>query len=157
MSSVNSFGGLVALLTSFRGRISRKRWWIGLTIWSTGSSFGMLLFYPELFDTGELPSQNWPDTIWQLAWLVPLTAITVKRFNDRDWPSWAAYAFVALYASYVLGQQFGLPIDPGAPGPGRAAFWIMAVTQLLVLIDNGFFHGTDGPNRHGPDPLPPSV
>ncbi len=143
------------LLATFHGRIGRKSWWIGFVIWFIGNVSGMVLFDPELFTSDELPPPSWPDTIWQLAWLVPLAAITVKRFNDRDWPSWPAYAFVMLYASYVLGLQFELPLGPGAPGAGRAAFWLFAMVQLLVVVDNGFFRGTDGPNRHGPDPLAP--
>jgi uncharacterized membrane protein YhaH (DUF805 family) len=154
---VNSFGSLVPLLTSFHGRISRKPWWIGLAIWILGNMSGMYLFDPDLFTSDEVPRLNWPDTVWQLAWLVPLAAITAKRCNDRDWPSWLAYAFVALYAVYILGPQFGLLLVPGAPTVGGLAFWIVAMAQVFMLIDNGFFHGTDGPNWHGPDPLSPDA
>jgi uncharacterized membrane protein YhaH (DUF805 family) len=148
---------LLPLLTTFHGRIGRKSWWIGLVIWLIGNMAGMYLFDLELFASDEVPRLNWPDTIWQLAWLVPLAAITVKRCNDRDWPAWPGYVFVALYAVYILGPHFGLLLTPGSPGIGGVAFWIVAMAQLLVLIDNGFFHGTDGPNRYGPDPLSPDA
>ncbi len=115
----------------------------------------MVLFDPELCHVDELPPPSWPDTIWQLAWLVPLTAITVKRFNDRDWPSWAAYAFVMLYASCVLRPAIRIAISTRAlPAPAAQRSGFSRSSQLLVLIDNGFLRGTDGPNRHGPDPLP---
>jgi uncharacterized membrane protein YhaH (DUF805 family) len=148
---------LLPLLTSLHGRIGRRTWWLGFAIWIVGNMLGMFLFDPELFASDEIPAPNIPDTVWQLAWLVPLAAITVKRCNDRDWPSWLGYVFVMLYAVYVLGRHFGDALSPGGPGIGGAAFWILAMAQLSVIIDNGFLRGTDGPNRHGPDPLHPQA
>ena len=87
---------IVQLLTTFHGRISRKQWWIGFVITLIASIFGTLLFNPEMFTSEEMPPPSWPDTVWQLVWLVPGTAITVKRFNDRDWPWWLGYAFAAV-------------------------------------------------------------
>lgn len=55
----------------------------------------------------------------------------------------------------LLPLQLG--IGPQAPGIGKAMFWSLATFQLAMLIDNGFLRGTDGPSRHGPDPLATSV
>lgn len=148
---------LLPLLLSFRGRIGRKSWWIGFVIWLAGNLSGALLFNPGFFTAEELPPPSLADTVWQLAWLAPLTAITVKRFNDRNWPSWLAYLFLGLNIFHVVAPHYGLVISPEVPGAGYTAFWAVAIVQLAIVINNGFIRGTDGPNRHGPDPLEPAL
>ena len=144
---------IVQLLSTFAGRISRGQWWLGFVITFVGSVVGTVLFNAEIFTAEEVPPPNWLDTFWQLAWLVPATAITVKRFNDRDWPWWLGYALGAFGASLDVAPHFGLAIDPEAGGVGAAAFWLLLVAILAVSVDNGFLRGTRGPNRYGPDPL----
>ena len=144
---------LVKLLTTFTGRIPRRQWWIGFIITFVGSIAGTLLFNPDMLVSDEAVPPQWPDTFWQLAWLVPATAITVKRFNDRDWPWWLGYAFAAFGAFLYVAPHFGLLIDPEAGGVGTATFWLLLVVILAVSIDNRFLRGTRGPNRYGPDPL----
>ena len=145
--------GLAFLLLSFRGRISRSRWWLGCVITTVGNLSGALLFNPDYFVSEEPPPAYWPDTLWQLAWLVPATAVTVKRFNDRDWPWWFGYVFAGINAFYYLAPHLGIVVGPGITGGGLIAFWIIVLVLLAIFIDNGFFRGTDGPNRYGPDPL----
>ena len=156
-TSKTGLTSLIPLLTSFRGRISRKSWWIGYIIMFFGSLLGTALLNPEFFTAEQIPPSSWPDTIWQLAWLIPGTAITVKRLNDRDWPWWPGYVVGALIAFLYLAPHFGLQIDPQASGMGRVLFGVLAVLLLLVFVDNGFNSGTDGPNRYGPDPLQRSL
>jgi uncharacterized membrane protein YhaH (DUF805 family) len=153
MSASSRAAGFVALLTSFRGRIGRRSWWIGYLAVVIASLLGTAVLDPHFFTAEELPPPSCPDTIWQLALVVPGTAITVKRFNDRDWPWWLGYAVAVIVAFRFLAPHFGLPIDPHAAGLGRTAFWVSTVLLTAVFIDNGFFHGTDGPNRYGPHPL----
>jgi uncharacterized membrane protein YhaH (DUF805 family) len=144
---------LLYLLTSFSGRISRKSWWIGLVIYAVANLAGGFVLNPEYFTADEIPPANWPDTIWQLACLIPLTAITLKRGNDRNWPRWLAPAFTAANVFNLLAPFSGLQIGAGTPGAGGVAFWMLAIFVLIVFIDNGFVRGSDGPNPHGPDPL----
>ena len=60
---------VIALLTTFTGRISRRQWWIGFVITLLGSVAGTLLFNPEMLTSDEVVPPRWPDTIWQLACL----------------------------------------------------------------------------------------
>jgi uncharacterized membrane protein YhaH (DUF805 family) len=151
---------LLNLLLSFKGRIGRRSWWLGYIIVVVASLFGTALLNPDFFTPDEVPvvpPPSWPDTVWQVVCLVPGTAITVKRFNDRDWPWWLGYAAGVLAAALYIAPHFGLPIDPLVSGVGRPLFWIIGVALLAIFIDNGFFRGTDGPNRYGPDPLDRNV
>ena len=148
-----SMAYFTALLTTFRGRITRLQWWLGFVIWLLGSMAGSLLLNPEFFTADEMPPPVWSETIFQLAWLVPFAAVSVKRFNDRDWPWWPGYAIAALSAVFVVAPHFGVAVDPSAGGIGAVIFYIGAIAGFVALIDNGFMRGTDGPNRYGPDPL----
>lgn len=143
---------LITLLTTFTGRINRQQWWIGFIIVLIGSLTGTLLLDPQSLTTDN-PPPNWPDTIWQLVWLIPGTAITVKCFNDRDWPWWLGYASALVSMLLYLPPHFGMPVGPGVGTVSAVVFWGVLAMLLLVFIDNGFIRGTDGPNRYGPDPL----
>jgi uncharacterized membrane protein YhaH (DUF805 family) len=144
---------LLRLLASFRGRISRRQWWIGFVIVCIGNVLGGLLLNPDFFLADTLPPPSWPDTLWQIAMLYPATAITVKRFNDRDWPAWLGYAFAPIGAVLYLAPHFGQAIGPQSPAILMVLFWAFAAYLVFAFIDNGFARGTDGPNRYGPDPL----
>lgn len=133
------------------------QWWIGFIIWLAVSLAGSWFLYPEFFTAEELPPPNRIETGFQIAWQVPVTALTVKRFNDRGWPWWFGYALTGISLVLLVTPHFGTEIAPGAPGFGTPAFWIVAVIGLAAIIDNGFLRGTDGPNRYGPDPLAQQV
>lgn len=144
---------IIKLLTTFTGRIGRSQWWIGFVITMVGTLAGMALFNPAVFTAEGPPPASWPDTIWQLVWLVPATAITVKRFNDRDWPWWLGYALGAFGAFVTAAPHFAFQIDPDTEIAGVIVFWLFLATFIAAFIDNGFIRGTRGPNRYGPDPL----
>ncbi len=141
------------LLTTFKGRIGRKAWWTGLIVYAILNIGGGLILNPEYFTAEVLPPANMPDTIWQAILLIPLAAITAKRGNDRDWPAWIAPTFVAANAFNLAAPHLGLEIGAGVPGAGGIVFAILAIFVLTVFVDNGFVRGTQGPNRHGDDPL----
>jgi uncharacterized membrane protein YhaH (DUF805 family) len=137
------------LFTSFQGRISRVEWWTGVVILAVVGLIERWLLGP--FTPKHLLS--WPHTIWQLAWLIPTAALAVKRFNDRDRPSWVGPMFIAMAAIFHIAPHLGLFILPGARGIGSVLWPIFLVFGLWTFLDNGFGPGTRGPNRYGPDPL----
>ena len=144
---------MLNLLTTFGGRINRRQWWTGFILVLLGSIFGTLLFNPETFTAEGLPPLSWPDTIWQLVWIVPGMAIAVKRFNDRDWPWWLGYAYGVLGAFLIVAPHLGLAIVPD-DGPVTATiFWLSTAAIVGAVVDNGFLPGTRGANRYGPEPL----
>ena len=146
---------LIGLLTTFGGRISRRQWWLGFVIVCLGNLLGGLLLNPDFFFAEALPPPSWPDTLWQIAMLYPATAITVKRFNDRDWPWWLGYAFAPIGALLYLAPHLGQAIGQQSPAVFMVLFWICAAYLIFAFVDNGFSRGTDGPNRYGANPLAP--
>ncbi len=143
---------MLKLLTTFAGRINRRQWWSGFIVVLLGSMFGTLLFNPETFTAEGLPPLSWPDTLWQLVWVVPGMAIAVKRFNDRDWPWWLGYAYGALGAFLIVAPHFGLTIVPDGDPVAATIFWLSTVAIVGAAIDNGFLPGTRGANRYGSEP-----
>ena len=137
------------LFTSFHGRISRIEWWIGSVVLAIVGLAERWLF--GSFTPKHLLS--WPYTFWQLALLIPAAALFIKRLNDRDRPSWVGQTYVAMAIVFSLAPHLGLFILPNARGLGAILFWIYAPFGLWILVDMAFVRGTDGPNRHGPDPL----
>jgi uncharacterized membrane protein YhaH (DUF805 family) len=142
----------IPLLTTFAGRISRRQWWVGFVIVCLGNLLGGLLLNPDFFFAEALPPPSWPDTLWQIAMLFPATAITVKRFNDRNWPAWLGYAFAPIGALLYLAPHFGQAVAPQSSTVLMALFWVCAAYLIFAFVDNGFIRGTDGPNRYGADP-----
>jgi uncharacterized membrane protein YhaH (DUF805 family) len=144
---------LLTLLGTFAGRITRAQWWLGLLIAGAANILGGLALNPDFFFAEELPPPSWPDTIWQIALLYPLTAITVKRFNDTDRPALVGYLFAPLGAALYLGPHIGQWIGPVDPAQTLSVLLPLLAYFVFAFIDNGFVRGTPGPNRYGPDPL----
>jgi uncharacterized membrane protein YhaH (DUF805 family) len=146
---------LKELFFGFSGRISRKSWWLGTVVVAVGSVVGTLLIDPGVLDFQRLGPRipNWSDTIWQLALVIPGTALMVKRFNDRDRPYWLGYAYGIAGALITAGPHFGLFGPERTSTVGAAFAIILALAFLIAFIDNGFLRGSRGPNRYGPDPL----
>jgi uncharacterized membrane protein YhaH (DUF805 family) len=147
-------GALISLLFGFTGRINRAKWWLGLVILGIANIAGGLLINPDFFVADEPPPPSLADTLWQIALLVPMMAITVKRFNDTDRPAWLGYLFAPLGAVLYLGPHLKDWVGPiGATVTLWPVLLLLFVYFVFAFIDNGFVHGTDGPNRYGPDPL----
>ncbi len=143
------------LFFGFNGRIPRRSWWPAFVSILVASVGGSLLVDPNAIsidpDVKTLPA--WPDTIWQLALLIPGTAITVKRFNDRDWPFWLGYSYGVAGAAVIIARHYGYLTEPEASAGEMTVLFLSLAVLLFAFVDNGFLRGTKGPNRYGPDPL----
>ena len=147
---------LISFLFSIAGRISRSRFWIGFTLTEAVTVAGSFLLNPDAYTGEDIGSITMPDTVWQLLLLIPLTALTVKRFNDRDRPWWFGYVPNILAAILIVANQFGYLIlwEPDRWSAIEKAFlWTAFPVVLLAFADSAFLKGTTGPNRYGPDPL----
>jgi len=145
---------LLPLLTTFHGRISRSAWWLAFAIVIAATVIGSLILDPGIWTADPPRPPAVALALWDLFLVAPMTAATVKRFNDRDWPHWFGYALGTLGVALIAAEQRGFMIDPAtSPASHHALFWCIAAVFALASIDNGLLRGTAGPNRYGPDPL----
>lgn len=162
----------ISMFTGFAGRINRAKWWLGSIILAV-LGFLLYLILAAIFgvsflmtDPAQMASVMRMVAIIQIILIVilayPTTALMIKRLNDRDRPSYFAYIFWAPTVLAVLGGLTGLTmttVDMGGVAiPTQSALgWVLSIASLVVgiwaLIELGILKGTDGPNRHGPDPL----
>lgn len=145
---------LAELLLSFKGRAGRLSWWTGLLIVGLVSVAGSLILDPGIWLNEPRRAPSLLLALWNMALVVPMTAVAVKRFNDRDWPHCLGYAMGALGWGLIMAEQAGFMVEPEkATSLERGVFWSVVLVFLAAIADNGFLRGTPGPNRNGPDPL----
>ncbi len=131
---------LVSILLSFRGSINRKSWWIGAVVVAVAC-------LADPFRTPSVHGLAAPETmassIWQFVWLVPYTAITVKRFNDIGLPRWLGYAFAAVVGLQLGAWAIGLLPVATLPPSGYLliglylVIWLLA-TAACAFLPSGF-------------------
>lgn len=140
----------------FDGRLSRRQWWLAIVPLLLASVVMSFLANPMAWfsETIARRGPTLAETLFDIALLIPETAVMVKRFNDRDWPQWLPYGYAAAYLTFTVLDHNGVILASTTPDMFELAFiaTILAIT-LAIIIDNGFLRGTRGPNRHGPDPL----
>ena len=134
------------LFLSLDGRISRKPFWIGTGVMLLVTAILVAVVEFELIEPR-------PVIVVNLALLYPGFAVIVKRARDRDMSLMLPVVSLVLDAlSYAL-EFFGLT-SINEPTDLYYLFniplWVVSFYLLVVL---GFFKGTPGPNRYGPDPL----
>jgi uncharacterized membrane protein YhaH (DUF805 family) len=128
------------------GRISRKSYWLAacviiiLALLST--------FFEFRFNDQRLGG------LLNLALLYPDFAVMVKRAHDRDMSLGIVIACLVLGFILDTLSIFGFA---GTNDEPSTLYWIFALPlipiALYLFVVLGFFRGTHGPNRHGPDPL----
>ena len=159
---------LLSIFTGFSGRINRAKWWLGSLVLVVLS----LVVYGVLANVFALSP---PTDVTQLGSIMralafmqivivaiigyPMTAMWIKRLNDRDRSQYLAFVFWVPIILLVLGNLFGLTLamtDTGvimSSGLGFVLHIACLAALLWALIEMGLLKGTEGPNPHGLDPL----
>lgn len=120
---------------TFSGRASRSEyWWFQLFYWIALVVVGILtVALAAVFDANETSLFIFiPIGLLVLALLLPVIALQVRRFHDRDMSGW---------------WYLGAVIVGNVPFVGILVWIAVFVISCLK--------GTDGSNRFGPDPLRP--
>ncbi|MFV0369808.1 MAG: DUF805 domain-containing protein [Hyphomicrobiaceae bacterium] len=144
------------LFFSFDGRIGRKQWWQAMVPLLFVSVTLAFLANPRawFFDDIARAGPTLAETLLNIAFLIPQTAICVKRFNDRNWPQILPYSYAFVFLIFVLLDHNRIIFARHTPSQLDIAFVAsLAAIAAVVIIDNGFMRGTVGPNQYGPDPL----
>lgn len=145
-----------SIFFDFDGRIGRQQWWLAMiAILFVSVALSFLANPMSWFSAGQdQRGPNLAETLFSIAFLIPETAVTVKRFNDRNWPQWLPYAYAMVYLGFILLDHHGLLFASDRPTTlDLALVGSFAAIVIIVIIDNGLLRGTAGPNRYGPDPL----
>lgn len=144
------------LFFGFDGRIGRQQWWLAMLPLLLVSLCASFLANPMSWFS-DLVAQRGPnlaETLFSLALLIPETAVTVKRFNDRNWPQGLAYGYATVFLLYIILDHYRLVLASQVPSIVEFGFASsVAAIMLVIIFDNGFLRGTAGANRYGPDPL----
>lgn len=151
---------IVQLLTTTDGRISRKRWWIGVLVLIAISIVAAIIL--SIISFGNPAIMAWGGFIVSLALLYPSYCIGIKRRHDRDSDGKDLIALIAVSVVLNLLQVLGIGMSTTeingitVPAPDM---WLVVVQTavflfaIYMLVQVGFLRGTPGPNTYGPDPL----
>jgi uncharacterized membrane protein YhaH (DUF805 family) len=171
---------IATALTGFRGRLSRKPYWIASLVLLVVVVAAIVAITFVAVETMDPDVARWPALLLQLAIIYPASAVMVKRFQDRNRSGWMVLLLVVPALLLTIGDVAGLlgePIPLSAydgvdfdagfftlwtealkiefqyrPVDVILNFWLIAVT-IWFVIELGFLRGTPGPNPYGADPL----
>lgn len=172
-----------SLYTSYDGRIGRQKFWIGVIILIVAAIIvgaivnailGVNMFgYPEIGSTdpndymdlimGLAQKAAWANIITFVIFVVPWSALMIKRAHDRDSNGMLVWVAIGISAITLLMQAFGFyytMMDMGGgmmiPTPNVVG-WVLGLVSFIIgvylLVVLGFLKGTQGPNSYGEDPL----
>jgi tetratricopeptide (TPR) repeat protein/uncharacterized membrane protein YhaH (DUF805 family) len=151
--------GVVKTYFSFRGRIGQQTWWIGSAVLlSVAVIARWLAWWLGFSDVPMLPTN-----VGIAILVASALALTIKRLNDRDRPSWIGWTWAALCVIAIMAPSLGWwPSMHETALTAPAVLVLMGVPATWIFIDNAFLPGTPGPNRYGPNPMaaaaaPPSA
>ena len=99
---------VVHLFTGVTGRIPRRLYWLGFA--AVVVIFGLGRYVLKY----HLGASELAVVIWSAWAAIPLTALSVKRFNDRDRPVWIGYVVGASVVLFIVAPYFGSPKTWGA-------------------------------------------
>ncbi|MCC8372681.1 MULTISPECIES: DUF805 domain-containing protein [Photorhabdus] len=122
---------------SFKGRIGRCEFWIGIGVC-------LALMFVILTIQG-MNSLTMHYAVFALVLVMyPVAAMMVKRLHDRN--KRGGWSLLLLLAGLLIAVDWG----------GMAPFWqwgigrfIPTLIIVMMVLDCGVFRGTDGPNRFG--------
>lgn len=101
------------LLFSFRGRVSRRTWWL----WGVAAMLGLGLYFTVLLRVAGLSAEG-SEIVVNLLLLWPTLALSAKRWQDRNKSAW----WVLLMLLPVVGWLWTLienGLLRGTPGVNR--------------------------------------
>ncbi len=144
------------LLTTYRGRINRGKYWaaalIYIAIMIVLLALGFIMVGNSLLETGGedaedivagLVSKGIGYVLIVIVVYIPLVIsgifVGIKRLHDRDKSGWWLLVF------YLLPVILS--------GHGAILSLVSLAVSIWGVVELGILRGTAGPNKYGPDPL----
>jgi uncharacterized membrane protein YhaH (DUF805 family) len=131
----------ISLFLSFRGRIGRTQWWLGMLVVVLVAAVMLAIAF-----WGNAPIFALPFILFVF---VSIYALAVKRVHDRGRSGWWVLVFI-----FVPGVLDRITDRLTEESP---LWWVLVLigSALTIwgLIELGFRRGTEGTNDYGPDPL----
>lgn len=144
------------LLGSFKGRIGRASFWFGIILLAIASPFsiGTVLSDNPFYETmAKIHKYGFSGLAWSLVLLIGVAALMTKRLHDRGRSG--IYAALFYLPAAVAAMLYFFPSNPLAQDIVQWSNWITAfagTAGVWFLFQLGFFPGTEGANKYGPDP-----
>jgi uncharacterized membrane protein YhaH (DUF805 family) len=137
------------LLFSFQGRLNRKPYWMTAVV-IIALMIVLIVIAIAFFVEREIGAIAVVALIALL--YIPLIwvglAVGAKRLHDRDKSAWWLLLF------YAVPSILSSAADR-IEGGGIILHLVSFAITIWAIVELGFLRGTIGPNRYGPDPLPP--
>ncbi|MGF1763536.1 DUF805 domain-containing protein [Aliivibrio kagoshimensis] len=128
-------------LFSFKGRISRSRFWTWTAIYYA-SFLAAIALLPQSGGFGNLIL-----LVVGFVLLIPDLAVQAKRWHDRDKSLWWLLLNVPIIADRLM--RTALDSSAAQESLQTAVSIIAIVSGCWLFIQCGFLKGTEGPNRYG--------
>jgi uncharacterized membrane protein YhaH (DUF805 family) len=138
------------LLFSFQGRLNRKPYWMTAVV-IIALMIVLIVIAIAFFVEREIGAGIAVVALIALLY-IPLIwiglAVGAKRLHDRDKSAWWLLLF------YAVPSILSSAADR-IEGGGIILHLVSFAITIWAIVELGFLRGTIGPNRYGPDPLPP--
>jgi len=145
----------IKLFAGFTGRIGRRAYWFGLIVLMAISPFSLsaiLSSDPFAEAIAHVRQLGVPGLMWTLALFVPLAALNTKRLHDLGQSGIYAVLFYAPAALSAITLFTGwTPQMETMVSYSTAIAGLMGVAGVFFLFRLGFYPGTEGPNKYGPE------
>jgi uncharacterized membrane protein YhaH (DUF805 family) len=151
----------------FSGRFNRARYWLH-SVLAFGVAFLLQLIAIYMFPIPEQLIMMFKSEMVQKAILfiigaAPMvtffyisTAISVKRLHDRDKSGWWALLYLGLPPAILFAVSQAADANGHVEGWPAALLIPFFIMLVVTFIELACLKGTTGPNRYGPDPVPPT-
>lgn len=128
---------LIDLFFSFRGRVGRTQWLVGMSTIAAAAIVGLWLFNDDSYDesvNAVRGALTMGAVLWLAVCLLSAIAVCAKRLTDarsRQWP----LALAAFAATVILcGRGGGLFVDPLSISGETLAFWAIVALTAPALV-----------------------
>jgi uncharacterized membrane protein YhaH (DUF805 family) len=142
------------LFFSFRGRINRAKYWLGILVYVIVG----LLMASLGYAAGESGAFQLLNIIVNIGLFIGGLALGAKRLHDRDKSGWWLLVFYivpsTLFAIGAVTFLYGLGEETAGGVIGGVIAYVLGLAVFVwAIVEIGCLRGTLGPNRFGPDPL----